>query len=156
MSNTEKAIKEITLEDREREVRFKLAQVDQQLANIEHIKTSMKAIHENDKTVMSTSTQTITKMVNQFTEGLKANGHLCINGERITRVEGTNEKILGIAEDTKKTVDKIEKHIEKLFERAEANSKRIDRIETIGGIVVTVTIAGWAIFVWLAEKVVWK
>ena len=156
MSETEKAIKELTLEEREREVRLKLVKVDQDLANIEHIKNSMKVIHESDKEVMSTTTQTIKKMVDQFTQGLKENGHLCISGERITRVEGTNEKILEIAEGLKVSVDKIETHIEKLFERAEANSKRIDRLETIGGIIVTVSIAGWTLFVWLAEKVVWK
>ena len=96
-----------------------------------------------------TQTQTIKKVTMQVLSELTEKGHVCVNGERFARLEGKLDTII-------ENQGKFETAIDKLYEGRNSNSKRIDRIETIGGMLVTVIIASWAVFIWLAEKVIWK
>jgi hypothetical protein len=94
-------------------------------------------------------TETIKKVSKQIIAEMTAAGHVCVQGERMVRLETKIDTILD-------NQTKIQEHIDSLFTGRNENSKRIDRIETIGMIMGTLVAGSWAVFIWLAEKVTWK
>ena len=83
-------------------------------------------------------TETIRKVSKQIIAEMTEAGHICVQGERMVRLETKIDAILEYINDRKH------------------DSKRIDRIETIGWGIGIVIAGSWAVFVWLAEKVQWK
>ncbi len=105
----------------------------------------LKIREDNLKTMQELSyaehiahTETIKKISKKIISELNEAGHICVQGERMTRME---TKIDAILENQKEHKD---------------NSKRIDRIETIGWGIGLVIGGSWLVFAWIAEKVQWK
>lgn len=153
MSETEKAIKELTLEEREREVRLKLAKVDQDLANIEHIKGSMKAVYEDNHHI--TDTQTMAKMADKFIDQLKEKGqHFCLHeqdwGKVIGIQESNKETLKRIEDKQKEDAERQQKILEELIKAKNDQALAIKELKTTWkistGIVISFIVGSWAVF----------
>ena len=152
MSELDKEIAEMNLLGREKRIAAKEAEIKMQLENIEHTKSSMRDIYEDNTHL--TDTRTISKMTDKFIDSLKEKGqHFCLHEQDWGKV------VNSLANIEKKLDDKIkadEKLTDELIQGKNENAKKIAKLETTWkvstGIIISVVVASWAIFVWSFEQ----
>ena len=140
MSEVDRIMRELEREKVQLEMREKNLESQQKLAYAEHL----------------AQTATIRKVSAQIIDELTKAGHICVRGEQIARIEEKANATHEMVKEIREAQKEIKSEMETLFEGRNSNSKRIDRIETVGSLTILGIGAGWAIFLWLAEKLVWK
>jgi hypothetical protein len=118
---------ESELAKREQELRFKEQELELAQKNLDTMRQIAYSEHLSQ-------TQTIEKVSKRVAEKLTNDGHICVNGERITRMEGKIDLVLerqaDIKEDMNRKHEDTKKDIVTLFEGKNSNSTRINTLET--------------------------
>lgn len=101
---------------------------------------------KSQQTITMLEHQTITQLIPRVTEAILnelKSKHLCIQGERLVKMESNIETIMerqtNIKDDLKEHIDKLDKHLTKLYTKDNEHGTKIAEIEN------TIKVVKWVI-----------